>query len=190
MSRRACRRGREPRRKPGGDAGGLRHAAKACGQVHDALAFGDGELAEQEEGGTRFGRDPVRIAASGIEIGDLRRPRRPGRNCREEILDLEWAEGLVLAQRHIVQGSLRSHVGCARPEHAACHAQQPLAPRQSRARRGAWPDMSRVNLRYSGRAPRCRRTARSKATRARAQQVDSAGLPARKAAATAWNAEC
>ena len=46
----------------------LGHAADAGRQVEHALALGDRELPEQEEGLARLGRDPVRVAATGIQV--------------------------------------------------------------------------------------------------------------------------
>ena len=58
------------------DALGLRHPADSGGVLHHPLAFGDGELAEQEETFARRGRDPVGIAAAGIQERGLCRPGR------------------------------------------------------------------------------------------------------------------
>ena len=59
---------REPGVQPPGNAFRLRHAADARRQVEHALALGDGELPEQEERLARLGRDPVRVAAAGVQV--------------------------------------------------------------------------------------------------------------------------
>ena len=85
--------------------GAFRHAADSGRQVDHAPALGDRELAEQEESRPRLGRDPVRIAAPGVEIGHLRGPRGLRGDGREVVLDLERAERLVLSQRHRIHES-------------------------------------------------------------------------------------
>ena len=49
------------------DAIGLRHPAYPGREIHDALALGNGKLAEQEEGFPRLGCNPIGIATSGIQ---------------------------------------------------------------------------------------------------------------------------
>jgi hypothetical protein len=61
----------EPRRESAGDPGGLCDSANAGSELHGSLAFGDGELAEEEQRRARLGRDPVRVAPSGVQVGDL-----------------------------------------------------------------------------------------------------------------------
>jgi len=46
----------------------------AGGMFHHSLAFGDRKLTKQEEALARFGSDPVRIAATGIQECRLCRP--------------------------------------------------------------------------------------------------------------------
>ena len=85
-----------------GNARCLRHAADAGRQIHHALALGHGELTEQEERLARLGGDPVRVAATGVQIGKRRLLRALRRSLGEEILDLERAELLVLRQIQVV----------------------------------------------------------------------------------------
>ena len=63
-----------------------------------ALALGDRELAEQEEGATRLGRDPIGIAATGIQEGRLRGPGGFLGQAYQLVLDLERAERLEFAK--------------------------------------------------------------------------------------------
>ena len=86
----------EPGVEPPGNAFRLRHAADAGRQIEHALALGDGELPEQEEGLARFGGDPVRIAASRIQEGERRVLRGLHGDFGDEVLDLERAQLLVL----------------------------------------------------------------------------------------------
>src|ERR1043166_8061313 len=89
----------EPRFQPRRDAVRGRHAADAGWVLHHALAFRDGELAEQEKPFPRRGGDPVGIAAAGVEKGGLRRPRRALGELDQLVLDLERAQGLEFFQR-------------------------------------------------------------------------------------------
>ena len=82
--------------EPAGNARRLGHAAHAGRQVEHALALGDGELAEQEERFARLGGNPVRVAATGVQVGDGLLLRRLQGHLGEEVLDLEGAELLVL----------------------------------------------------------------------------------------------
>jgi hypothetical protein len=60
----------EPGLEPAGRAALLRHGGKSrLWIVHGAARLGQPELAEQEVSLARFGCDPVRIAAAGIEQG-------------------------------------------------------------------------------------------------------------------------
>ena len=74
----------------------LGHAAHAGRQVEHALALGDRELPEQEERFARLGGDPVRVAATGVQVREGSFLRRFRCHLCEEILDLERAQLLVL----------------------------------------------------------------------------------------------
>ena len=100
----------QPAREACRDAGSFRHSAEAARQLHRALALGDGELAEQEECRARFGCDPVGVAASGVQVRDLRGFGGFRRDFREVVLDLERAERLVLSKRNGVHVGLLSSV--------------------------------------------------------------------------------
>src|SRR6185437_7818 len=84
------------------DSGRLRHAADTRRQVEHALALGYGELTEQEESLARLGSDPVRIAPSRIQIRAGGLFRRLRCDLREEVLDLERSQLLVLRQVQVV----------------------------------------------------------------------------------------
>ncbi len=88
----------QPGFEPAGNARCLGHAAHARRQVEHALALGDRELAEQEERLARLGGDPVRVAATGVQVGERRFLRGLRRHLGEEVLDLERAQLLVLLE--------------------------------------------------------------------------------------------
>ena len=68
-----------------------RHAGEAgLLVVHDPLRLGQRELAEQEEGLAGAGRDPVRVAAAGVEVGPARGVGLG--QAHQLVLDLERAE--------------------------------------------------------------------------------------------------
>ncbi len=61
----------QPGDEAGGNPRGFRHSPDPSRQLQRALALGDGELAEEEEGRAGLGRDPVRISPARVEIRDL-----------------------------------------------------------------------------------------------------------------------
>ncbi len=87
---------RQPGVEPAGNARGLGHAAHARRQVQHALALGDRELPEQKERLSRLGGHPVGVAATGVQVGARRFLRGLRRHLGQEVLDLEWAQFLVL----------------------------------------------------------------------------------------------
>jgi len=66
---------------------------------HHALALGHRELPEQEKPLAGRGRDPVGIAAAGVQESGLRRLRCRFREIDKFVLDLERAQRLKLLQR-------------------------------------------------------------------------------------------
>ena len=73
---------------------GLRHSADPGGMLHHAFALGDRELTEQEESLARRGRDPVRIAAAGIQERGLSGSGRFFGEIDQLVLDFKGAESL------------------------------------------------------------------------------------------------
>ena len=88
----------EPGVQTSRNAAGLRHAADTCGMIHHPLAFGAGELAEEEERVARPCCNPVGIAAPGIQEGGLRGPRGLPCQLDQLVLDFERAQSFELAQ--------------------------------------------------------------------------------------------
>ena len=92
----------QPGSQPVCDTARPGHAADTGRKIEHALAFGDRELAQQKECLARLGRDPVGIAAAGVEIRDRRCGRSRGGGLRQEVLDLERTQRLVFTQLHDV----------------------------------------------------------------------------------------
>jgi hypothetical protein len=92
----------QPRLEPAGNAGRLGHAADTGRQVEHALALGDRELSEQEESLARLGRNPVRVAATGVEVRDRRFLADFDATLARKVLDLERAQFFVFLECHVV----------------------------------------------------------------------------------------
>ena len=92
----------QPRFETPGHARRFRHSADAGRQVEHAFAFDDGELPEQEERFARLGGDPVRIAASRVQVRDGGVLRGLACHLGQEVLDLERAQLLVLFQIQVI----------------------------------------------------------------------------------------
>ena len=93
---------REPGLEPAGDAAGLWHSTDPGGMLHHAFALGHRELPKQEKSLAGRGRDPVGIAAAGVQESGL-----SGFGCclgeiDQFVLDFERTEGLEFLQRHKV----------------------------------------------------------------------------------------
>ena len=87
----------QERLEPARDARLVGHSPDV-GHVHDPLALADGELAEEEESLARRGRDPVGIAAAGVQQGHGGLLGAFLGERDQLVLDLERAELRVLVK--------------------------------------------------------------------------------------------
>ena len=84
--------------EPAGNSLCLRHAAHPGRMLHHPLAFGDGELSQQEKAFPRRRGDPVGIASPGVQKGGLRPLRSVLGEIDEFVLDLEGTQRLEFFQ--------------------------------------------------------------------------------------------
>src|SRR2546423_1623945 len=91
----------QPVLKAASDALCLGHAAHARRQVEHPLTLSHRKLPEQEERVARRGRNPVRVAATGVQVGEGIFLRRLRSQLGDEILDLERAQFFVLLKIYV-----------------------------------------------------------------------------------------